>query len=1355
MNAPKHFLPLRLRAYLRHPHVRRIVVSAFWAATLFYFVFCSLILVTRWYLLPQVDRYKDDIAAVLSKTLDCNVSIGAVSPRWDSFWPRLTLKDVRLEKNGRAQQGDDRAITADTNVLSLPEVNASLYWRSVLGEPVFRRLTVSGAKLTVRRFSDTHYDIAGFDVHFNAKAAASDATSRALTAWFLKQGRLDVADATVRFIDLTETLPSETRFQNINFTFRHNLGSYEAGLQAVFADGTRNTIDARTRFTTPFTDSENWRKWKGEVYFAASRINFAQLLLPAARLSSIVQSGRGGTRTHARFEDGTLRELTSNVYLRDVTLQFEGAPEPLTFARVRGRIHEAFEGNRLTVEVNRLEMRRQKDETVPAIDMKAVVLLDSERKTTTEGTLTVSSADLGYLRRHLNNFSMPEALRNFLIERAPEGKLKNTRYAWQGSSLAPTSWTIVSGLEKIHIHASQGTEGRAMMPGVDNLSGTLELSDKGGSVTLASLNTSVTIPDIFSVPTMHLTSLSGRFDWTLPTKDTPLTVRFDGIEASNDDASATARGWWKATGGAGTLNLKGDIRRALATSVWKYMPRVVGDGTQRWLEAGLADGTASNGFYEVIGRLDRFPWVKNPAKIEGERERFVIEADVHNAALDYVPSYEKTREGTFVRGAEWPLLTGIDARLAFRGLGMTVTASGAETLGTRVGAIKAAIADLSAGHNVTLTVDGSAAGKLQPMLDYLGKSPIGGWLGGAFDGAKATGDALLKLKLAIPLLHARDTTVDGSVRLAGNSLTMMHPIPPVTDAAGTVHFNERGASARGVSVRAFGHGDSTLGITTLSDGAITFTASGSADVSDLTYFAPHPVFESVMQHVAGTAPFVANVTLQGGSFTASVQSNLSGVAVDLPRPLGKSADEKWPLSVQVSQKKCGASKSTLVHVAGARRFDVIFEIPDNTQHTLTGTVAVGTRAQLPDSGLAVAVKADTLTWNDWEKPLKDLLASAAKGSGEGENPLRSIDVSAGKLTVDGTTLEKASAHYTRSADNAQTLDLTSSQWAAKVTYEGRSGTDDRLTLTADKLHLTQAPIEAVKRFFSDDDKSDSKLSLAAIPDLVVHARDVAFDDKRFGDVLLSTHTVRNRTSDEVVIDRLTVASADAQMTGKGRWSGTKNASLEQTTTQVELDLKLDNTGKLLESLGIAGVIEGASGKGKAAVSYKGAPWSPDLSSLSGTTSLELRRGSIVQIDPGAGGALLSILSFQSLLKRLTLDFTDLIHDGLAFDSISGTSEIRNGVYSTDNTKISGTHGTVLISGDADLANRFLSNRVVFLPDLNAGNASLALTLVNPAVGIGTFLAQMLLRNPLSNMFKVEYSITGTFENPKIEKIESR
>ncbi|MGN1209428.1 MAG: YhdP family protein, partial [Duodenibacillus sp.] len=474
-----------------------------------------------------------------------------------------------------------------------------------------------------------------------------------------------------------------------------------------------------------------------------------------------------------------------------------------------------------------------------------------------------------------------------------------------------------------------------------------------------------------------------------------------------------------------------------------------------------------------------------------------------------------------------------------------------------------------------------------------------------------------------------------------------------------------------------------------------------------------------------------------------------------PRPLNKTADERWPLSVQVSQKKRGTSKATLVHVDGGRRFDVQFEIPDDERRPLTGTVAVGRRAFLPASGLSVAVKADTLVWNDWEKPLKDLLASAAKGTGDAPNPLRSVDVSAGKITVDGTVLEQLTARYTRDGNNAQTLDLSSSAFSARAAYEGRAGIDDRVTLSAEKLHLTGVPFEALQRFLSGSDKSEMRLPLSRVPDLLVHARDVAFDDKRFGDVVLSTHTVRGQTLDEVVIDRLTVAGADAQLTGKGRWSGKKGAAFEETFTEAELDLKLDNTGKLLDSLGIAGVIEGARGTGKATIHYSGAPWSPDLSTLSGTTSLNLRGGSFVQIDTGAGGALLSILSFQSLLKRLTLDFNDLVHDGLAFDTFSGTSEIRNGVGSTDNTKISGTHGTVLISGQADLANRFLSNRVVFLPDLNAGNASLALTLVNPAVGIGTFLAQMLLRGSLSEMFKVEYSITGTFENPKIEKIESR
>lgn len=62
MSSTFSILPVRFRAYLRHPKVRAAWVSFFWGVVLFYFLFCALVLTTRWVLLPQVDKYKDDIA---------------------------------------------------------------------------------------------------------------------------------------------------------------------------------------------------------------------------------------------------------------------------------------------------------------------------------------------------------------------------------------------------------------------------------------------------------------------------------------------------------------------------------------------------------------------------------------------------------------------------------------------------------------------------------------------------------------------------------------------------------------------------------------------------------------------------------------------------------------------------------------------------------------------------------------------------------------------------------------------------------------------------------------------------------------------------------------------------------------------------------------------------------------------------------------------------------------------------------------------------------------------------------------------------------------------------------------------
>lgn len=251
MSSTFSILPVRFRAYLRHPKVRAAWISFFWGVVLFYFLFCALVLTTRWVLLPQVDKYKDDIAHFLSESLHAEVSIGRVSPRWDTFWPQLSLRDVVI------QRPDPRS--RDANILHLPQVEASFYWRSVFGQPLFRKLEVPNAEITVRRVDHGVFDIAGFIINFNDTARRDAQSGSAVTDWLLRQGRIDVTSCKLRFQDLiAKPRARTTTIENINFTFEKNVSDYRAGIQGELAGRHENRIDIRTRFTAPLFGDRSW-----------------------------------------------------------------------------------------------------------------------------------------------------------------------------------------------------------------------------------------------------------------------------------------------------------------------------------------------------------------------------------------------------------------------------------------------------------------------------------------------------------------------------------------------------------------------------------------------------------------------------------------------------------------------------------------------------------------------------------------------------------------------------------------------------------------------------------------------------------------------------------------------------------------------------------------------------------------------------------------------------------------------------------------------------------------------------------------------------------------------------------------
>jgi uncharacterized protein YhdP len=169
-------------------------------------------------------------------------------------------------------------------------------------------------------------------------------------------------------------------------------------------------------------------------------------------------------------------------------------------------------------------------------------------------------------------------------------------------------------------------------------------------------------------------------------------------------------------------------------------------------------------------------------------------------------------------------------------------------------------------------------------------------------------------------------------------------------------------------------------------------------------------------------------------------------------------------------------------------------------------------------------------------------------------------------------------------------------------------------------------------------------------------------------------------------------------------------------TQLNYVLDIANAGQLLDRLGFANVVRGGRGRLDGDVKWNGLPYAMDIPSMSGKVQLDLAAGQFLKVDPGAA-KLLGVLSMQSLPRRLTLDFRDIFSEGFAFDAITGSAQILQGVARTDNLKMRGVNATVVMAGNADIVNESQQLHVVVIPVINAGAASVVGLAVNPVIGL--------------------------------------
>ena len=201
-------------------------------------------------------------------------------------------------------------------------------------------------------------------------------------------------------------------------------------------------------------------------------------------------------------------------------------------------------------------------------------------------------------------------------------------------------------------------------------------------------------------------------------------------------------------------------------------------------------------------------------------------------------------------------------------------------------------------------------------------------------------------------------------------------------------------------------------------------------------------------------------------------------------------------------------------------------------------------------------------------------------------------------------------------------------------------------------------------------------------------------------------------------------------------------------------LELADAGLLLARLGMKDVVRRGRGKMEGQVAWQGSPLTLDYPSMAGAFVVDIESGQFLKAEPGIA-KLLGVLSLQALPRRLTLDFRDVFSEGFSFDFVRGDVVIEQGVARSNNLQLKGVTAAVLMDGRADLARETQAIRVVVVPELNAGTASLIASVINPAVGLGTFLAQWLLRRPLMDAATQEFQVDGSWADPVMRRVDRR
>lgn len=1245
----------------------RIAIAALFLAGL---AFAATVVALRYWILPNIGQYREDIAASITRAAGQRVAIGAIDANWERLRPHLALREVQVyDRQGRP-------------ALVLQHADATLSWWTLLaGEVRLHSLEISDPVLSLRRDAEGRIFIGGIELN----RPGSDS---GFADWLLQQSRIVIRNAVIEWRDEKRQAPALT-LSRVNLRLENSGRRHRLGLQAVPPAELADPLDIRADLKGEKV--ADLAAWEGRVYAKLDHADSAawQTWLP---FPFELRHGHGGVQAWLGFGTGKINELTADVRLNDVAVRLgSGLPE-LELRELSGRLGWRELKGGYEFHMQRLSLAAKSGVNLPATDL-LVRRIRAQGKKPEEMEIRANGLSLEPLVKLADALPLSPEVRGNLAEIAPQGSFRDFNVKWSGDWKAPQRYTAKGGFTGL------GMKPQGKLPGFSGLSGNLDANEKSGTLALDSHRVRANFPGMFREP-LEFDALTAQMKWKNLEKG--LELNLTSLSLVNRHLAATLFGSYRTvTGTPGVIDLSGQLTRGDARAVGRYMPFVVGKDARDWLDHAFLAGQSNDVRLRLKGNLADFPFA------DGKRGLFEVAGKVTGGTLEYAPG--------------WPKIKNIAVDLLFRGARMEITAHQGNTDGMQISKTRAVIADLFH-YDEILEVEGEARGPTGDMLKFIDNSPVSAMIDDFTEGMGASGNGDFRLKLNMPLRHSKDARISGSYQFINNRVSLGADFPPLEQVNGRLEFTESAVTIPRITVLALG-GPAAIGGATQKDGSVRINAQGRATAAGMRGL----VDQQITRNLTGTADWRGVVSIRKKQADMLLESSLVGLAVNLPAPFGKKADDPVPLRFE--KKITGAKQDLLLLNYGKALAAVLSRHHENGKTTIErGAVNLGAAAVLPPQpGIWLSGELALLDLDHWRGILGQSSANTQLPGFAG------LNLKFGAVDTFGK----------RFNDLRISAKMQQGTWQAKIESRELDGSvrwnpEGRGRLQARLGHLTIPDPAPAKPGVPAEAPQEKEL-----PALDVIADNFSAKQKKLGKLEL----LAVQEDEDWRIEKLRISNPDGSLQMDGLWQGWRRRPM----TNANLHLEAQDLGKLLARLGYPETVKRGTAKLDGQLSWAGSPQDIDFPSLAGNLKLEAKNGQFLKVEPGAG-KLLGLLSLQSLPRRLTLDFRDIFSEGFAFDSISGTARIDRGVARTDDFRLEGPAAKVQMQGETNLAGETQNLKVRVTPQLGQGVSVAGAFLGGPVVGIAALVAQKLLRDPIDQIAAYEYSISGTWDNPSVVKI---